>query len=441
MITHVIPQLPLVGRRQLPVIPPGERQVLVELDTPLGAARVGTNTWDIVDRQRLSPPQVALELYRLAVLAYTADTRLDRAHAFDGWQRRIALYLPVSSAAAWRRGASTAESLLTFLTGDAWSVRLVPYNWPRSRQHKILRRRARPFTTSTVSLFSGGLDSLIGAIDLAAAGTPTYLVGHFESGMTKKVQAGLFRELTGEYPDFARLLQFMVQPGVGITGETEPTTRSRSFLFLSLATLVAASLGGIRRVILPENGFIALNPPMTPTRLGPLSTRTAHPHTLDLFQALLDRIGIELALDAPYALSTKGEMIADCQNQTLLRRIAPSSMSCAHPTSGRWREGVGYKHCGRCVPCLIRRASMYAAGWDGPSEYRMDILQARSSTPNLEDVRAFLTAIDRARTEPPLRSVLRAGPLPGRVADYGDVYRRGLQEAAAFLATRRTRRL
>src|SRR4029079_408435 len=175
-------------------------------------------------------------------------------------------------------------------------------------------------------------------------------------------------------------------------------------------------------------GFIARNAPMPPTRLGPLSTRTVHPHTIALFRQMLADLELPIDVQEPYAAATKGEMISACADQTMLRAVAKQSMSCAHPTSGRWREKVSFKHCGRCVPCIIRRASMDAIGWDDPADYRMDILKATSSTPNLEDCRAFLTAIARGKRESPLTSILRAGPLAERIDAYEGVYGRGLRE-------------
>jgi 7-cyano-7-deazaguanine synthase in queuosine biosynthesis len=441
MTVHLIPKLPRAGKAKLPTIPKKERQVEIELDARLGTKRVGTNTWAVLDAHRLNPALPAVELYRLATLAYTADTRVSRSKAFDGWRRRMILHLPVSDASRWSKARGTAETLLEFLTGDTWEIRPVPYAWKRPTLDAKAWNRGRAFKGSTVSLFSGGLDSLIGAVDLLAAETPTFLVGHFESGGTKKVQSDLAGSIDAKYPKKARLLQFMVQPGSGLTGETENTTRSRSLLFFSLASLVASALGPDARLVLPENGFIALNAPMSPTRLGPLSTRTVHPHTVELFRQLLEELGLRISVEVPYATITKGEMVSACADKNLLKGVAALSMSCAHPTSGRWREKVAFKHCGRCVPCIIRRASMDANTWDTPADYRMDIHQAQSTTANLEDVRAFLLAIERGRTEQPLTSVLRAGPLSERIDEYADVYRRGLAEVDTFLRKRVTHRL
>lgn len=270
------------------------------------------------------------------------------------------------------------------------------------------------------------------------------MVGHYEAGSTKKTQADLHRPIEVAYPGQTRLLQFMVQPGTELTGETEDSTRSRSFLFLALGALVASDLETSPRLVIPENGFIALNAPMTRTRLGPLSTRTAHPHSLHLFRQILGELGLPVVVEAPYAFTTKGEMVTQCRDAVLLHALALRSMSCAHPRSGRWREGVAYKHCGRCVPCIIRRASMRPGNLDSASDYRQDVLGAAANGRNLEDVRAFLTAIVRANREAPIHALLRAGPLsdsPEHLHEYVGVYQRGLTEVATFLNGRATHRL
>lgn len=56
---------------------------------------------------------------------------------------------------------------------------------------------APPF--DSVSLFSGGLDSLIGAIDLLEDGATPLLVSHFGEGATSDAQGKLFAGLKKYY--------------------------------------------------------------------------------------------------------------------------------------------------------------------------------------------------------------------------------------------------
>jgi hypothetical protein len=106
----------------------------------------------------------------------------------------------------------------------------------------------------------------------------------------------------------------------------------------------------------PENGFIGLNVPLTPLRSGSLSTRTTHPIFMAFMQNLIDNLGLRIRLVNPYRLKTKGEMMTECADQALLLKLAPMSMSCGKPG----RTGC---HCGRCLPCLVRRAAFLK--WTG----------------------------------------------------------------------------
>jgi hypothetical protein len=53
----------------------------------------------------------------------------------------------------------------------------------------------------------------------------------------------------------------------------------------------------------------------------------------------------------PYQFKTKGEVLAECKNQQLLKELVFQSVSC-----GKYRV-YKMQHCGRCVPCLVRRAA------------------------------------------------------------------------------------
>jgi hypothetical protein len=47
---------------------------------------------------------------------------------------------------------------------------------------------------------------------------------------------------------------------------------------------------------------------------------------------------------------------------------ATSCVGCQTTSCGRFLQN-GYKHCGRCVPCLVRRAAFKAAGFTDTTEY------------------------------------------------------------------------
>jgi hypothetical protein len=163
--------------------------------------------------------------------------------------------------------------------------------------------------------------------------------------------------------------------GMRVQFATSPeiTLRSRSLLYLALGLTAAAAFGPAPPLIVPENGWISLNPPLTLSRLGPYSTRTTHPYFLDQIVSLWQAGGISHPLSNPYQRLTKGEMLMRCRNQELLRRLFPLTISCARPEVGRWQGEAGGA-CGYCYPCLMRRAALHRLGWDDAKDYRVDVL-------------------------------------------------------------------
>ncbi|MDP0920004.1 hypothetical protein Q6272_33755, partial [Klebsiella pneumoniae] len=76
--------------------------------------------------------------------------------------REIRLVVPVSDPSRWTAAAPTLKKSLDFLTGDRWTIgfRTRPDRFAAITQAAPPSLIAPPF--DSVSLFSGGLDSLIG---------------------------------------------------------------------------------------------------------------------------------------------------------------------------------------------------------------------------------------------------------------------------------------
>ena len=145
--------------------------------------------------------------------------------------------------------------------------------------------------------------------------------------------------------------------------------RSRSLLYLALGLAAAAGFGAATPLIIPENGWISLNPPLTINRLGSCSTRTTHPYFLEQLTGLWREAGLANPLVNPYQDLTKGEMVRGCRNRELLEQLFGMSVSCARPVVSRWQGGAAGA-CGYCYPCLMRRAALHTLGWDRGEDYR-----------------------------------------------------------------------
>lgn len=408
------------------------------LDYGLGAAL------DSLHRLGRQPPEVAIDLAILAATINAADTRVSRArNAQNGWTREIDIVVPVSDPGLWTAQGEILRHALRFLTGDHW--RFAFRDRPAGKARLAEPPTVLPLLSfDEVALLSGGLDSLVGAIDALVAGRRPLFISHWYDAETSKAQKAVLHHLGTKFPD-DRFRSIRIRLGFDkqhvSTGETENSQRGRSFLFFALAVLAASSLQGPAKVSVPENGLIGLNVPLDPLRLGALSTRTTHPHYMASFNLLLDRLGLKVALVNPYRHKTKGEMVAECADLPFLRSLVPNSMSCSAPAKARYKR-LSPRHCGTCVPCLIRRASLaHGLGAKDDTQYVTESLTARpldTAKAEGEHVRSFQLLAARLAANPSLAGTMARipGPLndiPAEIAAYVDVFRRGIQEVAALL--------
>ncbi len=414
-------------------VPPGPiHVVLYGGSATRGFPRVGGPVRDQVRRLGLPAQVRAFDFLTLALAATAADTFVNRAtHSAAGWDRDIHLDVPLAHPEAWDEALPVLRAALRFLTGDRWDISLrgdgVAPPQPMDPRGNFIRLDG----ADRICLFSGGLDSTIGVLDLLEAGAKPLLVSHsyrLDKGKQERIRDQAFPTL----PRFALL----ANPTCGKGLHPDPigndiTMRGRSLNFLAAAAVAASVLaeraGGRVKIVVPENGFIAVNAPLTSRRVGSLSTRTTHPHFLGLVQRVFDLLGIPAYIDDPYELKTKGEMLNGWSGGSAL---AAETVSC-----GKWkRKGV---HCGRCVPCLVRRASFHAAGIPDPTP---DYTYGDPAAILASDGRADVMALCRAAAWTPAelsRAVGASGPLPSdpdRRAQYEAVVGRGLDEVRSYLA-------
>lgn len=396
---------------------------------------------DVLDRIKKilgsRPSDTAIDLMYLAMAVYAADLRIPRRFASDRWAREIAVHIPVGNLASWTSATPQIVKTLNYLTGDRWQIHL------RERTADYPEKPALPeLKCDALCLFSGGLDSLAGAIDLLAQGKRVALVGHHGAGMTNAVQEAVLKELATKYEKQFESFMYYAQPPKRKLKDGELTMRSRSFLFLSLGVATATSANSSAPLVIAENGLISLNVPLTPARGGSSSTRTTHPHFIELYRGVLKKLAVPVVLELPYRFKTKGEMLAEVRDKDMLKKTAALTMSCSHPEAGRYHGHSPTNHCGYCVPCIIRRASMtYAKIAD--ATYNVDV---RTDPPDNDgetgrDVRAFMMGIERfkgTQLKDSLASVLSTGPLlPEEVVEFAKVYRRGMEEVGRFLKGKR----
>ncbi len=357
------------------------------------------------------------DLILFTSVIYIVDKMISREnHASDCWTRDLNLQIPVNNPLLWESINQKLVSCLSFLTGDNWTLSF--------RQHtgEICQSREEEgdYTHKhygAVSLFSGGLDSLIGVIDYLENNPENnlLLVGHYDPHVSgpKSDQNSVFNNLKNTYGD--RVDFFQIKVGQDQSGD-ETTFRSRSLLFLGLGIFAANNVSPDTPLLIPENGVISLNPPLTPSRRGSCSTRTTHPYFIKSFQDVLVGLGVNNAIDNPLKYKTKGEALGNCKNRYLIEKIAPLTVSCGKRGHTRNWENRNAKGCGVCIPCIYRRASMHKLEWDNEM-YGIDfcsnqfVLDSNLQTP--ADLRAYTSFIKKGYSNMEIaRLLVASGKIP-----------------------------
>jgi len=334
-----------------------------------------------IRRLKLTPTPLAWDFLSIALSCYASDLAGHRQKSPDGWTRVFDLTVSVSQPDFWSSVASELEMALQFLTTDIWSINFVKGGY-QPKPH----RKENKQSGDSVALLSGGLDSLIGAIDLSTDGFEPVAVSQIARG-DKQKQID-FPKLIGGGLD-----SILLTHGARIPNAEKPASqRSRSIVFVAYSVLVASCIRNKSTTektncYISENGFISLNPPLTPMRIGSLSTRTTHPFYLSKLQHVLDTGGFQIQFINNYSFKAKGEMMLECADQKLLQKIAHTATSC-----GRFLH-FNYKHCGRCVPCLVRRAAFLKWGVPDRTAYKYSNIGLKNDDhAGFDDVRATAIA-------------------------------------------------
>lgn len=392
-------------------------------------------------KENIYPSEIGFDIITLATMVYLADTRIERViHSQDSWTREIELEIPVSDLGLWSKQVSIIERMLRFLTGDLWTISLSSRTWQLNKPEGTVEKTNK---YDKVTLFSGGMDSLISTINLMEDKQNSLLISHAGEGITKNAQKNIVNSLNDIYSEYLHTWMdlWMVFPKDYIPeGGNDNNTRSRSFLFIGYGIFAITGMSNIHELLVPENGLIALNVPLDETRVGSFSTRTTHPFYLSLWNELLVGLGLSITVQNPYWNKTKGEMAAECKNKDFLYEAMKLSFSCSSPTKGRWKH-LGQQHCGYCVPCIIRRAAMHKAfGRDGTKYTQTSVkeMQNHSSDGIGIQMRSFQYAIEKVKkdTNRAYLYIHKTGPLPKNdeyLYELADTYRRGLFEVDNFI--------
>jgi Queuosine biosynthesis protein QueC len=323
------------------------------------------------------PRQLAdreLDFLEIAGHLFATDIVCERGAGDTNWSRSIRAWLPVRDPDYWTTQRAAIEGIWTDLTDDDLEVRFEQVDSALDPP----RMSKTPFPENDgVALLSGGQDSFAGALDLLASNLRPIYLSHMASGATSTAQKAVETHLSNRPTGKIKRLKLTARkaPGKSLSGQ-ESSQRSRTFLFLVAASVIS-SVTGSGRVWLNENGIMALHLPLTPARIGSLSTHTAAPPILSRIEMLAsDVLGTGITIENRLVGMTKPEVIHTAVNLGAQAELQ-DTVSC-------WQIGRTREHCGFCAPCILRRISCETHGVpDVP--YKSDVFEDAAT---LDDTRA-----------------------------------------------------
>jgi hypothetical protein len=385
-----------------PAPPRAKQDDLLALDLNGPLANVNLRITNIAERLSSDVPDVLTDLIEIATYVYSADQAVTRGGdgvvAFgQNWRRKFTFHIPVRELEFWLLPVvqECLRDTLSFLSDDEYDFKFGKQQeaTPIQRYLEFAESADQHDELDEVLLFSGGLDSLGGAVQEGVCnGRRVGLVSHRSNPKIHSKQKQLVEDLNR----LCARKPFHIPVWANKDKELgkEHTQRSRSFLYAALAFAVARAYK-LDRLRFYENGVVSLNLPISEQVIGARATRTTHPQVLNGFAKLFSEItGSPFAVENPFLWLTKSEVV-DVVGDGGCAELIKHSASCTHTID----QTKLHTHCGRCSQCIGRRfaalASKYGA-YDPAEMYKVDLLEGeRKKGVDVTLLESFIrTAVD-----------------------------------------------
>jgi len=362
-------------------------------------ANVNLKISDISKTMVANIPPILEDLLEVATYVYCADQATTRGgngviNYGAKWRRHFRFHIPVRQPAIW-----SSKALKNLLCDTLWFLSDDEYEFvfekledppPISRYLEYSTNEAQ---VDEVILFSGGIDSLAGAVQEAIVGKKKIaLVSHRAAPKIAKHQKSVLHELTKYCPSPPLHVPVWINKDKELG--VEHTQRTRSFLYASMAAVVAR-LFDLWRIRFYENGVMSINLPISPQLVGSRASRTTHPQVIsgltDFFTALFEKAFV---VENPFLWMTRGEVVRFVRDKGV-GNLIKHTVSCSHVR----QMLADVTHCGVCSQCVGRRFATLAAGCsdqeDPSSIYAVDLF--KGAREKVEDRTLLESFIRRAR--------------------------------------------
>ncbi len=403
------------------------RDLRLRLSGKDGKGNITLRIEDVHRKMFQQVPSLFNDLLEVATYVYSADQVIrrgaDDVDSFgDGWRRDLHFVVPVRNPDFWN-SPQVQEALcstLGFLSDDQYQFDFVKLDQDHPFQDYLgfddtQQMYRKP---EQVVMFSGGLDSLAGAIDeVVNQKRRVLLVTHkATSKLNKRYQT--LEQMLAEKADGNAPPRISVRVHKSKELNHEYTQRSRSFLYVSIGATIAKMLG-LSSVRFYENGVISLNLPVCAQVVGGRATRTTHPRVMKGFQDIISLVaGEPFTVENPYIWKTKADVvkvITDAGCHDLIKH----SMTCTHT----WEMTNQHSHCGGCSQCIDRRFAVLAAKadqYDPVEHYKFDVFtQSRDAKDPKKNADKIMAAAYLERAN----QVKNLGDVPQFISSYPEVVR------------------
>lgn len=294
--------------------------------------------------------------------------RLVRRLRSKGWSRNLTLTIPVSDPLHWTKGAvsKTLVEAIEYVTGDIWSFAFVQ----GQAVSLVTEQSSMDFTRGNyvVMPFSDGLDSFLQWQLLKKEESRSNVLRVHTHSRASNRRRNKLIDLSRDKSD-----QRLAMPvSLSKLSHPEPTYRSRTFLFFSIAALAASKVGA-SRIVVGENGVGTHGPGMVPFG-DEYPHRTTHPaFTRRLATFINAALGANVSFEHPQQFRTKGQVLKHAIS------LGVSGWEHTHSCTRSARNQLDGLPCGLCGGCLLRRTAVHHAGlrdgryfWDNLSAVELD---------------------------------------------------------------------
>lgn len=335
-------------------------------------------------------PQRVLDLLEICAYVFAADRLVSRGTAdsviFDSWSRVFHFAIKVRDFDFWDDSVTKKKlsELLVFISGDRqFNFEFIAgHETPPAHLFDQEVFLLEPNKPHHVMLFSGGLDSLAGAIECLNTTEDTVCLISHRSGQpsTAMTQDKLVAALSRQYPDRVKHYKFSTSLTNGRA--VSETQRTRTFIYGSISFALASALK-LDHISFYENGITSFNFPRRQDLINSRASRTTHPKTMYLLGEFLSHVaGKKTTVANAYRWKTKADVL-DVIKKFNAQHLIPSTVTCSKTPMSRGE----HTHCGGCFQCIDRRFSASAVDLtdvDHSGLYTFDFLSESISDPQIK---------------------------------------------------------